>query len=318
MAHPMPPVVRIVRDDGLGEDNPTFLVDGLRWALAYGGLEGFDGITHTVSAQDYAQYDGSYLLSERSPSKDRTITMVSYLPRAEAKAEAESFFIPGRPYEVHVSWEGRERWCAGRQYALSCEVAPNGAAQKVTWTVLCLDPYLLSEDEKSFDVAEASGSRGFPFCSFASRVAPAPEAEEGGAGAAGPVEAHVAGFVVGSLSKRVRLVNAGHATAYPRFDVTATGEVERPVISVYDRAGSVVGTVGLDLTLKDGDELVIDFSSRPTTLELNGANVSHLVTRGSTLATGIEVGEFEIGWSARSGDAALHVTPSIRERYASI
>ena len=100
--------------------------------------------------------------------------------------------------------------------------------------------------------------------------------------------------------------------------MSATGDVANPVIAVRDRLGAEIGHVGLALTLHDGDTLTIDFSARPTTLELNGGNVSHLVTRGSTLATGIGVGRFSVSWKADSGDAALHVVPTIRERYQTI
>ena len=40
------PTIRIVRDDGLGQDNPAFVIDGSYWSVAKDGLEGFDGLTH--------------------------------------------------------------------------------------------------------------------------------------------------------------------------------------------------------------------------------------------------------------------------------
>lgn len=309
------PTIRIVRDDGLGEDNPAFAIDGRDWSLCQDGMEGFDEIAHTVTTGDYAQYDGGYLLAERTGTVDRTITAASRfqrIGRESARDEAEAFFIPGRAYEVHVTYAGHERWCAGRQYALSLPVAPKGATQKLTWTVLCLDPFFMSEDEKSVDLAEASKRRGFPFVSFAERVAPKPDALRAKA------ERHVAGFVVGVIQNRVSMRNDGHAVAYPRFDVSASGTVVSPSIKVLDSAGAVVGSVGLDLSLSDGDRLVIDFTARPTAITLNGQNVSAKVTRGSTLATGIPVGPFTVEWSAASGDAALSVVPSIRERYTCI
>ncbi len=307
---PKQPKVRIVRDDGLGDSNPTFLIDGGDWSLLQDGMEGFDAIEHTVSVGDYAQFDGGYLLAERTGTVDRTITAASRflrIGREAARDEAESFFIPGRAYEVHVSYGGHERWCAGRQYALSLPLAPAGETQKLTWTVLCLDPYLMSEDEKSADLVEASKRRGFPFASPAGRTAPG-----------GKEPAHVAGFVVGVIQNRVSMRNDGHAVAYPRFDMSARGTVENPSVKVLDAAGGSVCSIGLDLTLADGDALVVDFTARPTAITLNGENVSSKVTRGSTLAAGIPVGAFTVEWSAESGDAALSVVPTIRERYTCI
>ena len=81
--------------------------------------------------------------------------------------------------------------------------------------------------------------------------------------------------------------------------------------------GAVACAVEMALTMRAGDELVIDFAARPTSVALNGANASNLVKPGSTLAAGIEVGDFALTWSAKSGDAAMSVEPSIRERYTS-
>ena len=316
-----------MRGDGRGEDNPSFLIGDGAWRIGRDGLENFDGLSHSVSTQDYAQYDGAYLMGERTGTVDRTIQAFAVGDVAALRAEAEAFFIPGRSYEVHVEAEGRSRYAVGRQYAFRMSVDNRRHVQRITWAFLALDPMWYGEDERRFDVVEAKGKRGFPFVSFLSRVAPVPEADEG-LGEAGlasdssqsdPVpEKHVKGFVAGVLSNLIEMRNAGNATAYPRFDISATGSVVNPTVTVTDSAGEAVCEVGVDVTLQAGDELVIDFSARPTTIALNGENVSHLVTAGSTLATGIEVGTFWLGWSADNGDAALSVRPSIRERYIAI
>lgn len=310
------PRITIVRDDGLGELNPRFLIDGRRWRLERDGLENFDRVEYSVSTQEYAQYDGAYLMSERSPAIDRTICAACVGEDIAAmREEAESFFIPARSYEVHVEAEGRRRWFAGRQYAFALTVDNLRNAQRLAWTVLALDPMLLSEDEKRFDLAEAAGHRGFPFLSFTGFAAPSPE--EGRAAAQGAV-VHTRGFVVGVLSREIPMANRGDAPAYPRFEISASGEVEDPSVLIRDARGTVVAQFGVSLTMEAGDLLVVDFSARPTAVELNGENVLNLVTAGSTLATGIGVGSFTVGWSAARGDASLHIEPSIRERYTTI
>ena len=307
------PTIRIVRDDGLGQDNPAFVIDGSYWSVAKDGLEGFDGLTHEVSTGEYAQYDGGYLLAERTGTVDRTISALSRfmrLSRGEARDEAERFFIPGRSYQVHVAYAGHERFCEGRQYAFSLPLT-KGETQTLDWTLLCLDPYFMSEDEKSIDVVEASKRRGFPFVSCLERVAPKPDASI-------KDERHVAGFVVGVIQNRISMRNDGHTLAYPRFDVRTTGEVVKPSIRVLDASGAAVVNVGMDITMQDGDSLVIDFTKRPTSVLLNGENASAKVSSGSTLAAGIPVGAFHVEWYAESGAAALSVVPSIRERYTCI
>lgn len=307
----------VVRDDGKGDANPTirFGASGAGWRIVHEGLEGFEGIDYEVSTGDYAQYDGSYLLAERSPTRDRTISAVRFGDPAELRRQAESFFIPKREYEVHVTADGRSRFVRARQYAFSLKVDCQTGGQLLDWTFLSLDPYWMSEDSKTFDIAEARRKFGFPFVSFAQRRAPEPEARAEGAGDRGK---HVEGFVVGVLSKRVSMVNAGGAEAYPVFVMTATDRVVNPRVTVEDESGGVVCEIGFDLEMSAGDAVTVDFSQRPTSITLNGANVSQLTTAGSTLAAGIGVGTFSLSWSAESGDAALSVVPTIRERYATI
>ena len=300
------PIIKIVRDDGLGEENPVFAIDGARWFLVRDGLENFDGIDYSVSSEDYAQYDGAYLLGERSQPIDRTIVARSRVSRDAARREAERFFVARRSYEVHVEYAGRARYCVGRQCGFRTSVEPGSGSQGVTWTMLSLDPYFLSEDEKRFDLARAEPKAGFAFCSYAAREAPPSRSP------------HVRGFVAGVVRKEIGMANEGGATAYPRFDVEASGSVRNPVLSVVDAAGSELIRVALTVDLSAGDSFSVDFSARPTSILLNGANASHLVRPGSTLAAGIEPGRFKVAWSADSGDASLRILPSIRERYSSI
>lgn len=318
------PVITIVRQDGRGSDNPRFAIDGLTWRLERDGLENFDGMEHTVSTGEYAQYDGDYLLAERSPSIDRTIQAAAVGDIAALRSQAERFFVPGREYEVHVEAEGRRRFSRGRQYAFRLTVDNRRRVQRLTWTFLALDPMWLSESENRFDIAEAVPMLAFPFVSFARAVGPVPQTRAGAVAGEVPneggvdPECHMAGFVVGKVQRRINLSNDGDAVCYPRFDVTATGSVRNPLITVSDGIGSVVCSIGVEVELDAGDELVIDFSSRPTTVELNGQNVSHLVTSGSTLAAGVDIGDYVVEWSAESGDAAIQIRPSIRERYTTI
>lgn len=321
------PIIRIVRDDGKGDENPAFLIDGRRWHILAGGLEGFDGIDFSVSTAEYAQYDGSYLLGERSPEVDRTIDIFGKDPsltKDELRAEAERFFTSRAPYEVHVEWMGRKRFFHARNYKLRIPVDANHSGQQVTWTCLALDPYFLSEDETSFNVAKAKGKRGFPFISMAKRWAPSPEntsdaAAENvyGQGGIAPT-AHVKGFVVGVVSRMITIENRGSAQTYPRFEITAKGDVDKPSVTVKNAIGTEVCAFSMALTMHEGDRLVVDFAARPTSITLNGSNVSNKVSPGSTLAAALDPGSYKVSWSAASGDASMGLVPTIRERYVSI
>lgn len=327
----MVPVITIERMDG-AEENPAFRIDGARWYVEYDGLENFDGVTYSITTGEYAQYDGSWLKGERATEVDRTIVAHSAYGYdiMRARSEAEAFFLPGRTYRVHVSYGGRERYCEGRQYALKVEVPPGQQlTQRVTWTVLCLEPYWQSEDSKSFDIAEATPCFGFPFLSFSAGKYTVPEADEPGGSAEtqqavtraavdGTVPDHIAGFISGVLSKTITLRNDGSAAAYPRFDITASDAVANPSVTIQDGAGNTVASVVMDLTMKAGDALVLDFSTRPASITLNGKNATNLSRYGTSMVAGIDVGTFSITWGATSGDAAMRVIPSIRERYPTI
>jgi hypothetical protein len=297
--------LEITRDDGFGDENPRLVADGTRWRVEVDGLEGFGGVSYDVSTRDYAQYDGSLLLAERTPEQDRTIVLVARFDVEEARDEAMAFFIPRREYTVRCTLDGRTRHFVGRQYAMKVDLGSVNLPTRVTWTCLSTMPYWLSEDEHSFDIAEAAGRRGFPFASNVDSSTTDP--------------VHVQGYVVGELSHVTSLTNGGHVPTYPRFVVTCSGgTVTNPRVVVNDRTGSAVLSVTVDTTMADGDVLVLDFDSRPTTVELNGANVSNLVEPGSTLAASIGVGDYTVEWSADSGDAAMSVVPYIRERYTGI
>lgn len=316
--------ITVVRDDGLGENNPKFLFGARPWLVAYEGLDGFDGLDADISTQPYAQYDGARVTGERTAAVDRTVSGIGLGEPGDLRAQAERFFIGGRDYEVHVACDGRKRFAKARHMGLRLATDNATGHQLIEWTFLSADPYWLDEDERGFDIAEASRKRGFPFVSWTARVAPEPEADEGEDGpgpaalAESPVEKHVRGFVAGVISHRIRMTNDGGATAYPRFVITATGAVENPRVAIYDESGASVCSFGVSVTLGAGDELVIDFSARPTSITLNGENVSYRATPGSTLATGIEPGDFVLEWNADSGDAAMSVRPYVRDRYVTI
>lgn len=319
-------VIEVVRDDGLGERNPRFDFGGWRWRIPSDGLEGFDGVDYEVGYTEYAQYDGAALGGERVPPAVRSIEAEPSFDPAEARAEAESFFIPRRSYELHVSYMGRRRYCTGRQSGFSISAGNTWRRPALTWEVTCLDPMLYEESERSFDIAQARPCFGFPFLSFAAGKYTVPEGDDPQpapgpaprAAAPGAEPDHIAGFVTGVVSNRIRMENSGGTEAYPRFEVSASGPVSNPGIAIVGPDGEDLYSVGMALSMGAGDSLVLDFSTRPTTVTLNGANATHLVSAGSDLVLSVPVGEYFLELRADSGDAALSVEPAIREAHTAI
>lgn len=318
------PSIIIERLDGLGVANPRFAFDLHPWGVLKDGLENFDGVEHVVEYQSHAERDGGVLVSERSDPMDRTISAAAKGDIGALRRQAEAFFIPRREYRVHVEAERKRVFCDGRQYAFRLTVDKRLQVQLLTWTVLCLDPMWQSEDEKSFDLAEAKGCFGFPFLSFAAGKYTVPEGDEPQPGpsarAADPASEpdHIAGFVAGIIENVIEMVNAGDARAYPVFTISASDAVAKPSVKVEDAAGAVVLDLSFDLSLKAGDVLVADFSAAPTSFTLNGEDVSAYVSFGSTVYGSIDVGTFTVTWSADSGDAAMSIVPTIHEQSVTI
>lgn len=311
--------ITVVRDDGMGESNPRFLfgAGSGAWRIVYEGLDGFDGLDVDIATQDYAQFDGARVTGERTAAKDRTVSALGLGDPAELRRQAETFFIPGRSYTVHVEAGERRRYAAARHYGIRIATDNMRGGQLIEWTFLCPDPYWLDEDAREYDVAEADGGFGFPFMSLSDPwELEVPESDKSDAGDA--IDYLIDGFVVGVISHKIEMRNDGSATAYPSFAIEASAEVENPRVAIYDAAGNVVCQFGVAVTMEAGDLLVIDFSARPTTITLNGANVSNMATAGSTLASGIEPGDFVLEWYADGGDAAMSVVPTIRDRYVTV
>ena len=175
----------------------------------------------------------------------------------------------------------------------------------------------LGEEERRGNLSKARPKFGFPFLSWARRVAPEPVADR--LNTSNPDERHVAGFCTGVISRTITMSNDGAATAYPRFVVTATDAVSNPRIKVLDAGGDTVLDLGIEVAMKKGDVLVCDSleaadpAIRPQRRERLAQGHA-----GLHLAAGIDLGTFSLSWSAESGDAALNIEPYIRERYTTV
>lgn len=295
MAQPV--IVRIVRDDG-----EEFWIDNERWMIPNDGLENWANLPHSVSVQENASYDGGIVTNQRVEAVDRTVEAELLSPEgnAEARAEAIRFFSPRRTYDVHLTYQGRTRWCQGVQYAFKCETGNIYQPVAISWTVLCPMPYLLSEDNFGKDVAFITAKFGFPYHSVVQST---------------PAGVYKRGFVMGvyDFNRTVDIRNDGDVTTFPRVVVRADGTVENPKISIGDKFVRFVGT------LRQGDELVIDFEQRPPRVTLNGQNAINKVDRASSFTSfQIEAGDTTFEYDADSGENVMSVSLYYWKRYLGI
>ena len=290
--------LRIVRDDGR-----TIVADGQwsgGWAVEWEGLADFLDLPIDLQTSPSVLTDGSMLVSSRVAEAERTATIVYAGPRdpREVRDEALAFFNPKHAFEVHVTHMGRTRWCEGELAARQCVIQPSRYPCRVTFTLLCLDPYMRGEDVHDYAMTDASPFFTFPFrCCL-----PGPGVS---AGCVASVR------VYDGLNT---VVNSGGVPA--PFRVTAKFEqpVTNPTFHVNDKHVTVVRPFAV------GDSLVLDFMASPPSVTVNGENAIQSCSRDSNFVQmQLAVGENTFWYEAGSGDVnTMRVSIVYYDRYMGV
>lgn len=295
MAQPV--TVRIVRSDG-----KEFYIDNEKWLIPNDGLDGWANLTHSVSTEELAEYDGSVLLKTRIKEQKRSIEC--RLPDTSlnetARKQAISFFNPKYKFQVYLTYMGRTLWCEGYQSGFKCENGNIYNPVEFTWTVLCPMPYLLSVDNFGEDVAYLRGKFGFPYHSVI-------ESSVKGV--------YQRGFVMGvyDFSNTIEILNDGDVETYPIVYVTASDTVVNPEFLV---GGAFIRVVD---TLERDDRLVVDFEQKPPVVQINGKNALNKVDRNSTFSDFvIDTGTNTFAYSADDGETNMSVSLYYWKRYLGI
>ena len=290
--------LRIVRDDG-----QTIVADGQwsgGWAVEWEGLADFLDLPIDLSTSANVLSDGSTLVSKRVAEAERTATIVYAGPRdpAQVRDEALAFFNPKHSFEVHVTHLGRTRWCEGELAARQCVIQPSRYPCRVTFTLLCLDPYMRGEDVHDDTMTDASPFFTFPFRCFL----PGPGVS---AGCVASVR------VYDGLNT---VVNSGGVPAPFRITARFEQPITNPTFHVNDRH------VGIVYQFKAGDVLVLDFMAAPPKVTLNGENSIQRCTRDSTfVGMVLGVGENTFWYEAEQGDVnTMKVSIVYYDRYMGV
>lgn len=273
--------IRIVRSDGeeiwvtAGPENG--------WHIESGGLSEFIDLPIELSTSANVLTDGSTLVSKRVGEVERQASFVWYGPgnARSIRDTALSFFNPKHSYECHVTHIGVTRWCEGELAAVKCELLPERYPCRVTFTLLCLDPYLRGEDTHDETTRDARGLFTFPFRAFL----------RGPGVSAGCVPSF---RVYDGLNT---IYNSGGIPAPFRIRAAFTDAVTNPTFTVNDKH------VTLAYQFAVGDVLVLDFMAAPPRVTINGANSISVCTRDSTfVGMVLDVGPNLFTYSAESGD----------------
>lgn len=288
----------VIREDG---QKMTFGDND--WHIPSDGLENWSSLPLSVSSTEIPSYDGGIITSSRVTMQDRTITAIcNSKNRDTLRAKAISFFAPGKDYEVHLTYRGRTRWCSGRLYAFKANEGNIYRPTEIAFTILCPNPYLLSESDFGKNIADVQSFFGFPFMSFL-------PVEDGS------VEGFNTGFLVSqyTYATDVEIVNDGDV----KSGIKATIKIDDTVVNPRINVGN--GYFRLLTTLKATDVLEIDATCHPPIVLLNGENAMHLADRNSSILNMmVEPGTSSIGYDADDGSENMNVYIYFNKQYIGI
>ena len=256
-----PFTLRIVRSDGA----EFVLGDSSEWVLSMNDMGDWIPMDISVSTSANVLTDGSTLVSKRVEEKDRTCRAVYWgTDRQSARANAITFFNPKHSFEAHLTYFGRTRWCEGELIAFDCPISDERTPTQITFTILCPDPYMRSEDGNFNSLTDAKPMFGFPFVSHVKETLPKGEKY--------PVGFNASVLLYDGLNT---VYNSGDVECYYTIHCEFNGPAKNPTFTKDDRHVQVLSTFG------DGDVLEIDFTAAPPTVEINGQNAIQLCSRDS-------------------------------------
>ena len=293
--------MHIVRSDGRTLD----LGDGTYWVLAMNKMDDWLDLDYTVNTSANVLTDGSSFLAERVEEKDRTISATYWgKDRKGVRDVIVPFFNPRYTYEAHLTYFGRTRWVEGRQIGFDMPITDARTPPTLTWTLLCMDPFLRSEDHNESSLTDASPMFGFPYVSHVRQEL-----------------ANGERYPVGSLASKMlydglnTIYNSGDVETYYRIVCSFDGPVTNPKFTKDDRFVQVLRA------FKDGDELEIDFETAPPRVLVNGTNAIQLCSRDSNF-TGMQMqvgaNVFQYGGSTAAERAYMHVQVLFYKRYLGV
>ena len=253
--------MRVVRSD----DKEMSFGDGSYWVLSMNGMADWVELDYSVSTSDNVLSDGSSVIGKRVAEKDRTMEAVYWgRDRKGVRDEVISFFNPKFSFKAHVTYFGRTRWCEGEQIGFDCPMVMENTPTKITWTLLCPDPYLRSESGNENSLTDSAPMFGFPFVSHFRT--PLPD------GSKKPVGFLASKMLYDGLNT---IYNNGDVETYYAIRCECKGAVKNPTFYKDDRFVRMVGDY------QDGDVILIDFRKAPPLVTVNNVNQIQACSRDS-------------------------------------
>lgn len=289
---------RIVRSDG----QELTIGDG-EWRIPKDGLENWANLTYNVYTAELPNADGSIVTSKRVSSVDRTITAECKGDDPDgSRAFAIEFFNPKYSFEVHMTYRGRTRWCKGEQIGFKASEGNIYQAPTITWTILCANPFMQSEDDFGKDIADIAPMMGFPWVS----ALPIKDGSVKGANVGAVASVH-------TFAKSIDINNDGDVPSGMKVVMKASGKVVNPSIRLGDGWAKVL------TEMEQSDVIILDCTERMPSVTFNGANAMHLVDRKSSILNlRVGTGNTTLEYDADDGYQNLSVSVYWNKQYLGI
>ncbi|MFI3172424.1 MAG: phage tail family protein [Eubacteriales bacterium] len=280
---------KIIRSDGA-----TFTVDGTDWDILSDGLDGWGDVSNAITSITSAFGDGSLSTTHRVASKDRSFSAVTNnLWLSEIlRRSATSFFRAKYTYDVYFTYMGETRWATG--YLSKFECPTKNIYDYVEFTVVFYfeSPFLKSVDDYGENIADTIPCIGFPYICPIGNPLPTSYYRE---------------------ASIVLIENDGDVETYCKAVFRSSGEVLNPTLRVGE------GYVTVNTTMVEGDVLIMDFTEKPPTIELNGESIVRYADKLSTFSQmGFKVGSNTIEYDAEDGADLLEVCIYYNKLYETI
>lgn len=281
-----PVKIRIVRSDGA-----EFLMGyGTDWKVPSDGLENWANLSYTVDTSKNVLTDGSSLVGKRIEETDRTMK-ASYHGNdpIRERGKALSFFNSRFSFRAFLSYMGRERFAEGELYGFKLSSGNIARPMELTFTLLCLNPFLMDPDGNDKSLTDSLPMFGFPYVSHVRQQLPNGEQKP-----------------VGSLASKLlfdeqnTIYNNGDVPCNFAAEVSFDGTVVNPTITKDGKHVTVMREFA------EGETLRIDFTAAPPTVTANGENVIHLCSRDSNfVGMEMQTGRNEFQYSCDNAARSL-------------
>lgn len=256
-----PVKLRIVRSDG----EEFTMGYGTGWKIPSDGLENWANLSYTVDTSQNVLTDGSSLVGKRIDETDRTMK-ASYHgsdPIGD-RGKALSFFNARFAFRAYLTYMGRERFAEGELYGFQLSSGNIAQPMELTFTLLCLNPFLMDPDGNDHALTDAQPMFGFPYVSHVRQQLPNGERKP-----------------VGSLASKLlfdeqnTIYNSGDVPCNFAAVIDFDGKVVNPTITKDGKHITVMREFA------EGETLRIDFTAAPPTVTIDGENVISLCSRDS-------------------------------------